>query len=62
VKAPTERQREVLAYIQAFRTRHQRPPTISDIAVRFGFHRNAARRHLVALASKGVIVRGEGEA
>lgn len=56
----TTRQAEILSFLCAFRARHQRPPTISDIAVRFGINRFAVQGHLKALAAKGAIQRESG--
>lgn len=60
MRSPTPRQIEVLAFVQEYRVRHQRPPTLRDIGVRFGISRNAAKGHLEALEAKGLLTREAG--
>ena len=60
---PTERQKQVLDYIQRHRTRHGVPPTVREIQEHFGFASpNAAASHLRALAQKGLLRRAPGAA
>jgi SOS-response transcriptional repressor LexA len=56
----TDRQCEVLRFIQDFKARHQRPPTYRDIATRFQIRVFAAQNHVAALAAKGWIRRERG--
>lgn len=53
----TVRQREVLAFIRSFLDRHGMPPTVREIAQRFGFTARAAFDHLRALERKGALHR-----
>lgn len=58
----TGRQREVLAFINAYRLEHQMPPTRSEIAAHFGFKSaNAAEDHLHALVAKGALLLRRGQ-
>ena len=60
---PTERQKQVLDYIQRHRTRHGVPPTVREIQKHFGFASpNAAASHLRALGQKGLLRRAPGAA
>ena len=45
----TERQREILSFIQSFTTRHAVPPTVREIGDRFKVTPRAAFDHLRAL-------------
>lgn len=57
----TDRQLEVLSFINRFRETAQCNPTCSEIAIAFGFASpNAANDHLRALAYKGAITYREG--
>lgn len=52
----TQRQAEILAYIEEFHVAKGLPPTRAEIAAHFGFRSaNAAETHLRALAKKGAI-------
>ena len=53
----TERQREVLAFIRTFTTRHGVPPTVREIGERFKVTPRAAFDHLRALERKGMLQR-----
>ena len=53
----TGRQREVLAYIRAFSTRHGVPPTVREIGEKFKVTPRAAFDHLRALERKGMLQR-----
>lgn len=53
--ALTTRQFEILTFIQEWIRERGFPPSHGDVAERFGFNRNAAREHLLALARKGEI-------
>lgn len=57
----TDRQAEVLAFINEYGRKNQMPPTRKEIAERFHFaSENAANDHVIALARKGCLelVRG----
>ena len=59
--ALTDRQRQVLAYIVDVLERHGAPPTVREIAERFGFASpGSVQRHLSALEKKGFLTRREG--
>lgn len=51
----TDRQQAVLDALLAHHARHGMPPTASELANAFGIHVNAARKHLQALAAKGLV-------
>ncbi len=52
----TQRQSEILQFIQHYLTHHKMPPTRNEIALHFGFRsKTAAVDHLRALAHKGYI-------
>lgn len=51
----TQRQVEILTFIQECVRDRGFPPSQGDVAEHFGFNRNAARDHLLALARKGEI-------
>jgi repressor LexA len=53
----TDRQREVLGFIQTFTTRHGVPPTVREIGARFHVTPRAAFDHLRALERKGALQR-----
>jgi repressor LexA len=53
----TERQQQVLDFIRTFTERHGAPPTVREIAERFGFTARAAFDHLKALERKGQLQR-----
>ena len=53
----TERQREILSFIQSFTTRHAVPPTVREIGDRFKVTPRAAFDHLRALERKGALQR-----
>ena len=53
----TGRQREVLAFIRSFTTRHGVPPTVREIGERFKVTPRAAFDHLRALERKGMLQR-----
>jgi repressor LexA len=53
----TGRQREVLAFIRSFTTRHGVPPTVREIGARFKVTPRAAFDHLRALERKGMLQR-----
>jgi repressor LexA len=56
MKPLTNRQREILAFIEKALAREGFPPTIAEIAEAFGLRStNSIRGHLQALARKGVI-------
>lgn len=62
-KALTERQSQVLAFIQGFAKKNGFPPTRQDIAKHFGWASpNAAQDHLRAIARKGHIFIGKNTA
>lgn len=51
----TDRQREVLEWIEDYITIHTWPPTRIEIADAFGWAPNAAQEHVAALQRKGWI-------
>ncbi|NKF23978.1 transcriptional repressor LexA [Solimonas marina] len=51
----TSRQLEILTFIQNHVRERGYPPSHGEVAEHFGFNRNAARDHLMALARKGEI-------
>ncbi|HXH81400.1 MAG TPA: transcriptional repressor LexA [Candidatus Tectomicrobia bacterium] len=53
----TARQRDVLNFIRSFTARHGLPPTVRELANRFGVTPRAAFDHLRALERKGVLQR-----
>lgn len=53
MKAPTDRQLEVLAFIQSWWDKHKLPPTYRDIAGGFGIAVRAAQQHVHFLIKKG---------
>jgi repressor LexA len=53
----TGRQREVLAFIRSFTTRHGVPPTVREIGEKFRVTPRAAFDHLRALERKGMLQR-----
>ena len=58
----TERQRQVLHYIQREITQHSRPPTTREIADEFGFASpRAATQHILMLERKGYLKRILGQ-
>jgi repressor LexA len=54
-KPLTDRQREILGFIEKALVREGFPPTIAEIAQAFSVQSNSIRGHLQALARKGVI-------
>ena len=59
---PTDRQQAILDHLTASLAAHGRPPTLSELARDFGIAVNAARKHLLALESKGLIELDPGKA
>ncbi len=53
----TDRQQEILAFIEDYVQRHGVPPSIRDIGQKFKIYPRAAHDHLRALERKGVIKR-----
>lgn len=54
----TDRQQQVLAFIDAFASKRRLSPTLVEICEHFGFASpNAAKSHLIALEKKGYIKR-----
>jgi repressor LexA len=52
----TTRQEEILDFIRAYQGEHSIPPSLRVIQKQFGFaSRNAAHKHLLALAAKGAV-------
>jgi repressor LexA len=56
----TERQREVLGFIQSYQRRRGYPPTVSEIGSHFRFGPRAAKEHLDRIEKKGYIRRRKG--
>lgn len=59
---PTDRQQAILDHLGAYLAAHGRPPTLGELAGDFGIAVNAARKHLLALESKGLIEIAAGKA
>lgn len=51
----TSRQRKVLNFIQSFLDKKPYPPTLSEIAEKFGISAVGARNHLLLMQKKGVL-------
>jgi repressor LexA len=62
MSTPTDRQQSVLDFLAAHHAEHGMPPTVGELAAAFGIHLNAARKHLQALAAKGLIEMIPGKA
>lgn len=62
MRPPTDRQRQILDFLGEHLSVQGRPPTLFEVASAFGIHLNAARKHLQALAAKGLIEREAGKA
>src|ERR1043165_9917692 len=59
----TQRQQEVLSFIESTRARLGHSPTLREIAGHFGFRSpKAAADHVTALPRKGVLSSAEGKA
>lgn len=54
-KELTSRQRKILAFIQSFIEKKAYPPTLSEIAEKFGISPIGARNHLLLMEKKGVL-------
>ena len=58
----TERQAEILAFVQSRQRTEGMSPTLDEICTHFGFHSpNAAREHLRLIQKKGYIERATGK-
>lgn len=55
MKDLTDKQREVLAYIEQYRVEHKYSPVIREIAEHFGVSIKGAYDHVTALRKKGAI-------
>ncbi len=53
----TEKQKRILEFIHRFSVQHGMPPTVYEIAERFGIKTSTVHAHLVALQGKGALVR-----
>jgi len=60
MKPLTDRQREVLAFVEDFCSRQGYPPTVREVAARFGIQPRAAADHLAACKRKGYLHREPG--
>jgi repressor LexA len=60
MKPLTERQREVLAFVEEFCARQGYPPTVREVAAHFAIQPRAADDHLAALKRKGYLHREPG--
>ncbi len=60
MKALTERQRQVLVFVEGFCGRQGYPPTVREVAAHFGIQPRAAADHLAALKKKGYLHREPG--
>lgn len=59
---PTDRQQAILDHLAAHLAANGRPPTLGELARDFGIAVNAARKHLLALETKGLIEIDSGKA
>ncbi|GHV60516.1 LexA repressor [Spirochaetia bacterium] len=55
MKELTERQKEVLSFIQSYKNEHNYPPTIRDMAEFFSISVKGAHDHITALKKKGAL-------
>ena len=55
MRAPTNRQTEVLNFLKSFLSGHKYPPTIREVAGHFGISVKGAYDHVKALEKKGLI-------
>lgn len=60
MKPLTEKQHAVLAFVEEFCRRQGYPPTVREVAARFGVQPRAAADHLAALKRKGYLHREPG--
>lgn len=60
MKPLTEKQKSVLAFVEEFCGRQGYPPTVREVAARFGIQPRAAADHLAALKRKGYLHREPG--
>ncbi len=60
MKALTERQRQVLVFVEGFCGRQGYPPTVREVAAHFAIQPRAAADHLAALKRKGYLHREPG--
>jgi repressor LexA len=60
MKTLTDRQQAVLAFVEEFCSRQGYPPTVREVAFRFGIQPRAAADHLAALKRKGYLHREPG--
>jgi len=60
MKPLTDRQRLVLTFVEEFCRRQGYPPTVREVAARFGVQPRAAADHLTALKRKGYLHREPG--
>jgi repressor LexA len=60
MKPLTERQRQVLVFVEGFCGRQGYPPTVREVAAHFGIQPRAAADHLAALKKKGYLHREPG--
>jgi repressor LexA len=56
---PTDRQRQILAWMERFIANHGLPPTIQEIADHFGLSGPTIHEILLALAAKGLVKRAD---
>lgn len=62
MKTLTERQQTILDFLGDHLATTGLPPTVGELARAFGIQPNAARKHLQALAAKGLIEHAPGKA
>lgn len=60
MKPLTEKQRQVLSFVEEFCRLKGYPPTVREVAARFGIQPRAAADHLAALKRKGYLRREPG--
>ena len=61
MKAPTQRQKEVLDFIAKYIETHAYPPTIRDVAEFFSISVKGASDHITALRKKGLLNHGDNK-
>ena len=61
MKQLTDKQQKILDYIQAFFAEKGYPPTVREIAAKFGMVVSGAHGHLAALIRKGYLIRAQGK-
>lgn len=60
MKPLTDRQGEILEFVQLYAQQNSRPPNFSEIGEHFGIQPSAARFHVIAISKKGYLRHAEG--